>query len=55
MTPGSTLTSPLFLFLVDGCIALLLFLFVGLFIMTWSMHFVALSAITLGLWGSVRL
>ncbi|KAF8303266.1 hypothetical protein DL93DRAFT_2185547 [Clavulina sp. PMI_390] len=55
MTPGSTYVSPTFLLLVDITLSFLLFLFISLFVMTWSLHFVALGIITCGLWGSVKL
>lgn len=55
MTPGSTIVSPTFLLLVDITLLSLLFLFMFLLILTWSLHFLALGVITLGLWGSVKL
>jgi len=54
MTPGSTV-SPAFLLMVDVTLFSLLFLFISLLVLTWSLHFLALGAITLGLWGSVKL
>ncbi|KAF8341423.1 uncharacterized protein EI90DRAFT_3116559 [Cantharellus anzutake] len=54
MTPGSSL-DPTFILLLDCSLGLLLSVFVLLLIMSKSLHFVALIAIELGLWASVKL
>lgn len=53
LTPGSSL-NPAFLLIVDASLALLLAVFIFLLVLTRSLHFVALIAIELGLWASVK-
>lgn len=53
LTPGSTLNAP-FLLVLDGAFAILLVVFLSLLAATWSLHFVALTFIELGLWASVK-
>ena len=54
LTQGSTL-SPQFLLVLDIAFAVLLVIFLVLLALTWSVHFVALICIELGLWASVQL
>ncbi|KAI0721933.1 ER protein Pkr1-domain-containing protein [Cerioporus squamosus] len=54
LTPGSSL-NPLFLTIVDGVLATLLLIFLGLLFLTrGSIHFIFLMAITGCLWASVK-
>ncbi|KIJ56635.1 hypothetical protein M422DRAFT_238253 [Sphaerobolus stellatus SS14] len=54
LTPGSTL-NPTFLLIVDCVLGLLLFILITLLFATkGNLHFLALSFITVGLWGSVK-
>lgn len=54
LTPGTS-TNPVFLIVVDGIIALLLFVFtVLLFVTGGNLHFLALICITLALWASIK-
>ncbi|KAF9520365.1 hypothetical protein BS47DRAFT_1335996 [Hydnum rufescens UP504] len=54
LTPGSTL-NPQFLLVLDGAFGMLLGIFLVLLVLTWSIHFIALICIELGLWASVKL
>lgn len=54
LTPGSTL-NPQFLLVLDGAFVMLLVILLVLLVLTWSIHFVALICIELGLWASVQL
>jgi len=53
LTPGSSLR-PQFLLALDVVLGFLFFIFLSLLVLTWSLHFLALMAITVGLWGSVK-
>ncbi|THV03286.1 Pkr1-domain-containing protein [Dendrothele bispora CBS 962.96] len=53
LTPGSSL-HPTFLLILDACFAALLIILLGLLFATRSIHFVALTAIELALWASVK-
>ncbi|KAF5369932.1 hypothetical protein D9758_001243 [Tetrapyrgos nigripes] len=53
LTPGSSL-HPTFLLILDGAFAALFVILLGLFFITKSIHFVALVAIELALWASVK-
>jgi ER protein Pkr1 len=54
LSPGSTL-NPQFLLVLDGAFGMLLGIFLVLLVLTWSIHFIALICIELGLWASVKL
>ncbi|EJU06225.1 hypothetical protein DACRYDRAFT_103170 [Dacryopinax primogenitus] len=53
LTPGSSLR-PQFLLALDVVLGFLLFIFLSLLCLTWSLHFLALMAIDIGLWASVK-
>ncbi|KZO97993.1 hypothetical protein CALVIDRAFT_535591 [Calocera viscosa TUFC12733] len=53
LTPGSSLR-PQFLLVLDVVLGFLFFVFLSLLFLTWSLHFLALMLITVGLWGSVK-
>ncbi|KZT62923.1 hypothetical protein CALCODRAFT_478821 [Calocera cornea HHB12733] len=53
LTPGSSLR-PQFLLALDVVLGFLFFVFVSLFLLTWSLHFLVLMVIVVGLWGSIK-
>lgn len=54
LTPGSSL-NPVFLYIVDGVLAILMVIFLALLVLTrGSIHFVFLMVITGCLWASVK-
>jgi len=53
LDPGSSL-HPQFLFAVDLVLGVLLFTFFSLLALTWSLHFLVLMVIVIGLWGSIK-